>query len=117
MKLQQQQAKFTYNVAQLIDYIYTNQYTATFGDAYRDPELAELFAKEGKGIKDSLHTSRMAIDLNLFDATGNYIKDRAPYEKFGAYWKSLHTQNRWGGDFIAMGGHIDDANHFQMNIL
>jgi hypothetical protein len=112
MKLSEQQMIFTYNVAQLIEYIYANQYYATFGDAYRAPELAEIYAKQGKGIKDSLHSQRMAIDLNLFDKDKKYVTDKESYQRFGNYWKSLHKNNVWGGDWVK----LVDSNHFEMKL-
>lgn len=110
MKLSEKQMIFTYNVAQLIEYIYANQYAATFGDAFRSPEQAEINAKKGIGIKDSLHTQRLAIDLNLFNEKKEYVTDKKSYERFGNYWKSLHKDNVWGGDWKT----LVDSNHFEM---
>jgi len=102
------QKKFVFNVSRLIGYIYDHKYTCTFGEAYRTPEQAAIYAKEGKGIFDSQHCKRLAIDLHLFDAAGKYLTDVEDYKQFGQYWKSLDPKNRWGGDF-----HLLDGNHFE----
>lgn len=113
MTIHDKQAIFTENVAHLISFMYASGCTVTFGEAYRTPEQAEIYAKEGKGIAHSLHTQRLAIDLNLFDNKGTYVTDKSSYSPFGTYWKSLHPLNRWGGDF----SHLVDSNHFEMQDL
>ena len=65
------QAMFAQNVARLIEYIFKTGYYCTLGECWRSPEQAEIYVKQGKGIKNSLHCQRLAIDLNLFDANGN----------------------------------------------
>lgn len=118
MTLQQKQAMFAKNVSLLIECIFDCDYSVTFGEAWRTPEQAAIYAKEGKGIAHSLHTERLAIDLNLFDSAGKYVDNKEEYEKFGTYWKSLNPANRWGGDFVTIyHGKIDDANHFEMQNL
>ena len=111
--LQQDQFIFTRNVASLIEYVYSHGYTLTFGEAYRTPEQAAIYAQQGKGIEHSLHTLRLAIDFNLFNSQGQYVTDKQSYEPFGTYWKSLNPSNRWGGDFA----HLVDSNHFEMKDL
>lgn len=110
MTLHDKQVIFARNVADLINYINANNHSVTFGECYRTPEQAKWNADHGSGIEHSLHTERLAIDLHLFDFNGNYLDDKCKFEPFGKYWKSLHTLNRWGGDFI----HLVDSNHFEM---
>lgn len=111
MEISKQQFEFTGNVAKLIQYIFDQGYSCTFGEAYRTQEQADIYAKSGKGIKDSLHCQRMAIDLNLFDMNGRYCSEVAPYEKFGVYWESLHPLNRNGRNWK-----LGDANHFEQQL-
>src|SRR5689334_15299109 len=108
MKLYQQQAQFAQDVALLIRYIADQGYLCTFGDAYRDPAVAAIYAKEGKGIKDSLHCKRLAIDLNIFNLDGVYMPNTTDYQQFGLYWEKLDSYNRWGGHFKRA-----DGNHFE----
>jgi hypothetical protein len=108
MKLFDQQVIFAQNVGKLIDYVFKTPFTCTLGEVYRTPEQAVLDAKKGIGIKDSLHIKRLAIDLNLFK-NGKYLTDSKDYATLGAYWKSLHVLNSWGGDFPK-----PDGNHFNM---
>jgi hypothetical protein len=104
-------AQFTFsrNVARLLNHIYECGYTCSLGEVLRTREQAEIYAKAGKGIVDSLHCYKLAIDINLF-YNGEYLTDCESYKKFGEYWLTLHELNRWGGNF-----HNIDANHFEMN--
>lgn len=110
MELYQKQALFALNAAKLIEYINANGFVVTFGEAWRTHEQAVLYAKQGKGIVDSLHCKRLALDLNLFTLDGLYVTDVEKYKKFGEHWKTFHYANRWGGDFMK----LVDANHFEM---
>lgn len=110
MTLSEKQFIFTKNVALLINKIYEQGYTASLAEAYRTPEQAELNAKRGTGIKDSLHCKRLAIDINLFK-DGKYLTDTASHKPFGEYWATLHPLNRWGGTFKP----LVDGNHYQMS--
>ena len=104
------QALFAQNVAKLIQYCAAIGKPCTLGEAFRTKEQAEIYAASGKGIKNSLHMQRMAIDLNLFNGDYTYHPEAEFYKEAGEYWKTLHAQNRWGGDWKS-----DDSNHFQMN--
>jgi hypothetical protein len=109
MSLNKARFIFSQNVARLINHIYECSYTCSLGEALRTREQAELYAHEGKGILDSLHCYKLAIDLNLFK-DGKYLTDFESYKKFGDYWITLHELNRWGGLFTRV-----DSNHFEMN--
>ena len=113
MTLQQKQTLFAENISLLISHIFSKKYSVTFGEAWRTPEQAEIYAKEGKGIVHSLHIKRLAIDLNLFDSEGKYVDNKLEYEQFGTMWKRFNPANRWGGDFE----HLVDLNHFEMQDL
>jgi hypothetical protein len=100
---------FTHNIARLILWAYEQGYELTLSEAYRTPEQAELNAKAGKGIANSLHTQRLAIDLNLFRG-GRWLQFSEQHRPLGDYWKTLHPLNRWGGDFRPR----PDGNHYSM---
>lgn len=107
MTLSAKQQKFTLLVAKLIAWTYNNpHYRLTFGEAYRTPEQAVLNAQTGKGIANSLHRIRLAVDLNLF-IDGKYQTDSSAYKPLGYFWKSLDPDCCWGGDFKSK-----DGNHF-----
>lgn len=124
MTLSEHQQIFAQQVAQLITFMATQtDYRCTFGEAYRTPEQAALYAKAGKGIVDSLHCERLAIDLNLFSGAEllngqrTYVTAYNAYEQFGIWWENLDKYNRWGGYFVSKyGGHIVDPNHFERKI-
>lgn len=102
--LGQKQRRFVLMVAGLIEYAYSLGYEMSFGEAYRTPEQAALNAKAGKGIANSLHTQRLAIDLNLF-LDGQWLDKTADHEPLGIWWESI------GG---AWGGRFKDGNHYSL---
>lgn len=113
MNLEKEQYYFLRDVGLLLDYISHSKFEATFGEAFRTQEQADIYAKEGKGIHDSLHCKRLAIDLNFF-VNGEYTFSGYGLQEFGNYWESLDKNNRWGGYFTTKyGGHINDPNHFE----
>lgn len=106
--LGQKQRRFTRLIGQLISYAYENEMELTFGDAYRSPEQAKKNAEEGKGIANSLHCERLAVDLNLF-VNGVYQTNSEAYRKLGEYWENLSKDCAWGGRFRQ-----PDGNHFSI---
>lgn len=108
MTLGDAQRAFARNVAYLIEYVYDKGFMCTLGDAYRDPRShGEMGEKKAYGRAKSAHKQRLAIDLNLFDAEGNYLRHTEAHRQFGEFWKGLDPMNRWGGDFSK-----PDGNHY-----
>lgn len=93
-------------LARLVDKATELGYELTLAEAYRPPELAELYASQGRGIRNSLHTLRLAIDLNVF-RQGQWLHTGTQFEDLGIYWESLAPDCRWGGRF-------QDGNHFSI---
>lgn len=111
MKLLELQKRFTLLIAELIGHAYSQGHALTFGEAWRPPETAALYAKQGRGSKNSLHCVRLAVDLNLFKGS-EYLAEAAAYKPLGDWWKGLSNDEykcRWGGDFKS-----GDANHFSI---
>ncbi len=111
MTLREKQSAFVVLVSRLIIEATSRGYDLTFGETYRSPEEAARLAKAGLGIKASLHTMRLAIDLNLFDE-GVYQTATAAYEPLGVWWEGLSTSElecAWGGRFTRA-----DGNHFSV---
>lgn len=66
-----------------------------------------LLGKDGlKHMKNSLHYSRLAVDINLFK-DGKYLTSTEDHLQFGEFWESLHGDCRWGGRF-------SDGNHYSV---
>lgn len=110
MNLAQKQRAFTLRISQLIAALYRAGYEVTLGEAWRPPETARLYAQGGKGIANSLHCSRLAIDLNLFKA-GTFLTKTDDYKEAGELWEALSTPDAecvWGGTF-------GDGNHFSIS--
>lgn len=101
------QQKFVHMIGQLIIWTYTQPgYSLSFGEAYRTLEQAALDAQKGIGIRNSLHTVKLAVDLNLF-VDGVFQSNLPAYEPMGVYWESLGGS--WGGRFSS-----PDADHFSL---
>ncbi|MCW6545520.1 M15 family metallopeptidase [Yersinia ruckeri] len=107
MTLSEKQQLFTQLTAQLIQWAGERGYRLTYSEAYRTAEQAALNAKSGKGISNSLHTQRLAVDFNLF-INGQYQTKSEAYQPLGEYWESLGGS--WGGRFKSN----PDGNHFSL---
>ena len=85
MSINKKQFRFSKAVASLINYAYSNGYTITMGDAYRDARVhGDYGEKKSYSHPKSTHKKRLAIDLNLFK-NGKYITSR-----YNTVWKLLH---------------------------
>jgi hypothetical protein len=104
--LREKQSLFVLLVARLIQHATDEGYELTFGEAYRSPEEAARLAATGAGIANSLHTSRLAIDMNLF-VDGVYRTTTEAHRPLGEWWERQHELCRWGGRF-------NDANHYSL---
>ena len=112
--LLEKQFIFTQNLAKLIQFINSGIYRCKVTEVFRTLEQAELNAKKGVGIKNSLHCDNLAADVYLFipNSLVNHYKmidDFDRYKYIGEYWESLHPNNRWGGNFKNV-----DCVHFEM---
>lgn len=108
--LGQKQRRFLPLVSKLIDFAYAQGYQLTEGEGYRTPEQAALNAQHHTGIANSLHTLRLAVDVQLFK-DGVYLADAAAYEILGTFWKTLDPDACWGGDFRP----LVDGDHFSLS--
>ena len=90
-------------------------YLATLGEAWRSPETCELYAKEGKGVEKSLHTERLAVDLNFF-FQGKLIHTAEEYAPLGRLWESYSspTMKCTAGVFFKT---RVDSDHFSLDEL
>lgn len=106
MTLREKQSLFARLVGQLLRRATAEGYEVTFGEAYRSPEEAVRLAKLGKGIVNSLHCQRLAVDLNLF-RDGVYLSSTESHRPIGEWWEAQHELCRWGGRFR-------DGNHYSL---
>lgn len=111
MNLRQKQSAFARLVARLILQATAMGYEVTFGEAYRSPEEAARLAARGTGraIKKSLHTQRLAIDLNLFK-DGIWLTKTDDHRPLGQWWEAQSTSDV----VCTWGGHFDDGNHYSV---
>lgn len=109
MTLGEKQRLFARLTGALIVYAYENGYELTYGDAYRDPRVhGQVGEKKSYSSAKSVHKDRLAVDFNLFHG-GQYMTSSEAHRPLGEFWKSLHPDCRWGGDFST-----PDGNHYSM---
>lgn len=104
MTLGDQQRLFARLAGTLIGHIYAEGYECTLDWCYRPPEVAAYYADLGIGIRSSLHTVKLAIDLNLFK-DGIWLRSTEDFRTIGEWWEKLDPLCAWGGRF-------GDGNHF-----
>jgi hypothetical protein len=108
MSLVAEQAAFLQDAAKLIQKAAELGFTVTAGELYRSPEQQAIYLKTGRSkTMNSLHLSRLAIDLNFFKE-GKLVGDKKVLAPLGAFWESLHPLNSWGGN----GRTLVDLPHF-----
>lgn len=109
MTLRQKQSVFASLVPLLITKAEDLGFEVTIGEVYRSPEETERLFKLGKGIKNSLHELKLAIDLNLF-LHGKYLSSTQSYKPLGEWWEAQSFDEikcYWGGRF-------GDGNHYSV---
>ena len=100
------QMQMSRRLCDLLQWIHANGFECTLGEAHRTAEQAAIYAADGRGINESLHRERLAIDLNIFK-DGRWITSSDELKPVGLYWESI------GG---AWGGRFGDGNHFSFPI-
>lgn len=106
MTLGEKQRLFAKLFGNLLQYIYAQGYECTLDWGYRPPEVAAYYASLGIGIRSSLHTVKLAHDLNLFK-DGVWLRSSEDHKPIGEWWESQHPLARWGGRF-------GDGNHYSL---
>jgi len=109
-RLVQAQHDFAQALAHLIVWANEQGMTVTIGEVERPKAVAELYARDGRGVRDSQHINRLAADLRLY-VDGVYQTETSAYARLGARWKQSDIRARWGGDFSR-----PDGNHFEFHI-
>ena len=105
MSLGAKQRRFTLMIAELIQKAYEMGYELTLGDAFRDARVHGVVGeKESYSSANSLHKSRLALDLNLFK-DGVYLTSTEDHEPLGLLWEAMGGS--WGGRF-------KDGNHYSL---
>lgn len=117
MTLGEAQRLFPALLGRLLTYATTTAgVTVTMGECWRSPQQAAWNAAHSVGITHSLHCERLAVDLlcfRLVHGEWEYLSGggEPEYRILGQFWKLLHPQNRWGGDFAHA-----DPGHFSLAI-
>ena len=96
MTLNEKQADFAHHIAKLIVWAHKNGIQVMGAEWFRTPEQAKIYAAQGKGIKNSNHRLKLALDMFVV-VDGKVTWDQEPYAKLGKKWKTMHPSARWGG--------------------
>lgn len=110
----QEQAKFTQDIIKLISWCFDNGYAVTCGEFLRTPLQQAEYLRTGRSkTMKSNHLDKRAADLNFFRLSdGKFLTSKEEIAPIGAFWETLDTKNRWGGNFNS----ILDCPHFERNV-
>lgn len=98
MSLNAKQARFTYKIAQLIVWAKEELGVDLIGvELFRTKEQAEIYAEQEKGIINSVHRLKLALDMYVYK-DGKILWDGLIYKEIGDKWKSMDPDARWGGE-------------------
>ena len=106
MTLGDKQRLFGKLLGNLLVHIYSQGYEVSVDWCYRPPEVAAYYASIGVGIRNSLHTLKLAADLNLFKDEV-WLRSTDDHKPIGEWWEAQHELCRWGGRF-------GDGNHYSL---
>ena len=98
MSLNHKQMMFASDVGKLLTYATRTGQPVILAEAFRTAYQAKEYARTGKGIKNSAHCKKLAVDLFRYE-DGTIIWRRNAYYDLGKYWKGLRVGNVWGGDW------------------
>ena len=98
MSLTDKQVEFTRTMAYFQVWCVEQGYRIIEAESFRPVWVAEEYARQGKVIKNSVHTKKLARDIFLKKG-GTITWNPADYAEMGAKWKSMHPLARHGGDF------------------
>ena len=93
------QSEFTLYIARLLVWGNENGVRCLGAEWHRTPEQAALNAKLGKGVKNSNHIHKLALDIFCLDGDGDVTWAPAPYQMLADKWLTMHPLARWGGHF------------------
>ena len=110
MKLGRKQEIFTRALALLLQFASFRGFDIRMGQVERSKEEAKRL-----GFDKSLHCSRLAADLNLFN-DGKFLSQSEDHRTLGEFWESLSGDYEgerltfcWGGRFSR-----PDGNHYSI---
>lgn len=107
--LRQKQVRFARLVPRLIDKAFEMGFEVTLGETWRPQVTADYYRSQGRGISNSLHLDKLAIDLNLFK-NGQLITDSEGHRPLGEWWEAQGPDHAWGGRF-------QDGNHYSITYM
>jgi hypothetical protein len=112
MKLSDIQNEFSRDLSYLIQYIQIEKgYECSVREVQRTMYQQRKYIEDGKSwTKNSRHLNSLAADIIIFNAQGQPIWDKKTLQDIGDFWESMHTSNRWGGNYSKK---YQDVPHFE----
>jgi hypothetical protein len=86
LNLLEKQKVFSKTLAKFLNDLFLRGYDVTMGECYRPPEMADIYASQGRGVKNSNHCIKLAVDLNIF-YQGTFLTSKEILEIPGKLWK------------------------------
>jgi hypothetical protein len=112
MSLVNEQAAFFQDLLLLGAFINKTGLVVVGRELQRPVEMQNIYIKTGRSkTMNSMHLKSCAIDLYFFK-DGKLTYDMALLKPIGDYWESLHSRNRWGGNWKS----FKDMPHFERNV-
>jgi peptidoglycan L-alanyl-D-glutamate endopeptidase CwlK len=112
MSLVNEQAAFFQDVLKLGAFINTTGLVVVGRELQRPVEMQKLYIQTGRSkTMNSMHLKSCAIDLYFFK-NGQLTYDMSLLKPIGDYWESLHSRNRWGGNWKS----FKDMPHFERQV-
>lgn len=102
------QQRFALLVGRFLTELPALGYSVTLDEAYRPPETADLYARQGRGLRNSVHCNKLAVDLNLF-RNGTLCQTDADFKPAVDLWLSYAPDCRAGANFSRK-----DYRHFSL---
>lgn len=96
--LTEKQHAFAVDLAGLILRFRSFGYDVALGEAWRPGWVAYVYEAFDRGIKESVHCDRLAIDL-VVRSGDRLVEEVSELRPFGDFWKGFRVGNAWGGDF------------------
>lgn len=112
MTLSNKQRIFTRNIALLIQYAYSIGYEGVLAEVARTDYQQKRYVELGLSkTLNSQHKKRLAGDIFFFKIGGKkVIENKEELQPIGDFWESLHSANKWGGNWKS----FYDSPHYEM---
>lgn len=112
MSLRTEQSIFAEDFVKFLNWLLSEGYQFTFGEAQRPIEMQEIYVRNGRSkTMDSYHIKKLAFDLFIFK-NSRLLASKEETQFAGNKWESIAAKNSWGGNW----NNFKDVPHFERRI-